>query len=255
METKKCFIALIDLMGFSDYVKKESSENVYKILENFINIPKLFKIDSFNYNLNIFSDTIIISTPIENDSKTMDRVQFDEFLLYINTIQMANITMFGVLPVRGGITIGDFYTNQKDMLFGKGLIDAHETECKLACYPRIIINKEIYTPEASKKAIIRINDVMKKTGIKAAPYNERKYLMRRDFDGLLHCNYLCSLNRIGVGWVDNATAYIKAHRDFIVSNIKKASNKPSVIVKYQWIKTYHNWFCEGCEIFREYIIE
>ena len=43
------------------------------------------------------------------------------------------------LFVRGGVSVGEFYINE-DIVFGPALLDAHNTESNLACYPRIVLD-------------------------------------------------------------------------------------------------------------------
>jgi hypothetical protein len=40
--------------------------------------------------------------------------------------------------VRGGITVGPLYMDE-DMVYGKGLLDAYDAECKLARDPRVVL--------------------------------------------------------------------------------------------------------------------
>lgn len=257
-QSKKCFVALIDLLGFSDFVNTKSSDDIYALLSIFMKTPKDFNLQGFDYNINVFSDTVIISCPVENADSPNMSVEFSKFLLYINNIQMANIAFSGILPLRGGIAYGDFYTNGKDLLFGKALVDAHETECKLACYPRIIVSSDLLQPEKSKEAHQKLSLVFKDTKLadtlkNVSPFDERTFSVRRDFDGLLHCNYLSSLKMLDGGWADYTHEALIQHRRFIIANITTAKNK-SIAAKYHWMKTYHNWFCQGYEDFQDKII-
>ena len=245
--SEECFVAFMDIMGFADFVERETSESVHSYLSSLVNASSVFNINMLDYDIKVFSDTVVVSTVLNNRFE-----QFRLFLLYINTLQLASITeqSLGILPLRGAITKGDFFTDNKDLTFGKALIKAHDIEKKLANYPRIIVDPDELQPEKSRKSTEVVNSLLSKTGfdkkIKGGlkPFDEYSEPVRRDFDGLLHCNYLSALRMIDGGWAGNAEAGIVKHKQYIEDNLKRApSNR--VTVKYNWMKTYHNWFCGG----------
>ncbi len=44
--------------------------------------------------------------------------------------------------IRGGITIGPLY-HSEGVVFGRGLVDAHQIESKLALYPRVVVAQKV----------------------------------------------------------------------------------------------------------------
>lgn len=236
---KNCFVAFIDIMGFSKFVKSGTSDEVYKLLSAFVRRPnETISVSPINTRISVFSDSVIISVPIETTDKYAVRDLFSNFLNYINVLQWIYLTHtdFEPLPVRGGIAKGNFFTDEKTMLFGEALVHAYETESKLACYPRIVVSADIDYNELEE-------------------VNTRQQILRKDFDGLLHCNYLRTLLNFDI---NKQSVYIcnvlKNHRNYIVKNLHGSMDNPVLYGKYHWIKTYHNWFCEGYDMFSEYLI-
>jgi len=236
-KSKKCYVAFLDIMGFASFVENETPEKVENILSEFINSP-IPGGDTLNYN--ILSDTIIISVSLELDSgepKHCMQIQqeLQILLMTVTHIQKSSIIGYSGLPVRGGIAIGDFFIdNEKNIMFGKGLIAAHKIESSLAIYPRIIVDSEILVG-------------MKKTG-------DRSYPIKRDFDGLFHVNYLCTLEPTNDGTLMGVYRdWLKKHRDYIIKNLADEKNI-KIATKYHWMEAYHNWFCTGYDEYKEYLI-
>jgi len=241
---------------------KKTSDYVHGYLSNLVDAATIyFKLPTFDFEIKIFSDTIVVGAETGRNP-----MEFREFLLYINSLQLATITAkeLGELPLRGAISRGDFFTNDKDLTFGKVLVKAHKLESELANYPRIIVDPnelpDELNPEKSRKSTEFTNKLLTQTGfdkklkggLKA--FDEYSYPVRRDFDGLLHCNYLTAIRMVDGGWASNAKVHIDEHRQFIIKKLSEAPNE-RVASKYNWMKSYHNWFCSGYPETHEYRIE
>ncbi len=83
--------------------------------------------------IKIFTDNMVVAYPIKGDGEK----ELDEILENVAEYQF-KLSLEGLF-VRGGISMGDFYINE-DIVFGPALLDAHNTESKIACYPRIILD-------------------------------------------------------------------------------------------------------------------
>ena len=127
--------------------------------------------------------------------------------------------------VRGGITIGEFYADDK-MVFGQGLIRAVELEDKIAKYPRIIIDNECFQESVSKLV-------------------ETRYILQ-DNDGLFYINYF------------HAQEALLLERGYCISlintnckyqyNVKdelKIAQKEKTITKYLWMLIKFNEACKA----------
>ncbi|BBO99352.1 hypothetical protein [Sulfuriferula nivalis] len=118
--TKRWF-AYFDLLGFSNFVRHHEIEHVLPIYEEVLNIisqkaePKRSQGISYSW----FSDTFIIFSRGSSESEFALVEQASR--LFFQKLIMREI------PVRGSLTVGKFYTQQKKNIFlGEALIDAYE---------------------------------------------------------------------------------------------------------------------------------
>lgn len=163
METKKHYIAYMDILGYSDYIEKNPdktndflqtvAEAIDKIKKNVCYISTIGK-NGFKADIEIkcktFSDNILLCMEVSNDSNEISRII--PFLISAATIQKG-LTIEHELLVRGGVTIGDLYIDN-DLVFGKGLIDAVRLEHQ-AENPCIIVSQEL---QNHIEKLIDVND-------------------------------------------------------------------------------------------------
>lgn len=151
METKKYYIAYMDILGYSDYIEKHPEkvneflsiittaiEKIKKNVESLTHIGK----DGFKVDINIkcktFSDNVLLCLEKGDGENEMSRLI--PFLISVASIQRGLVIEHGLL-MRGGITIGDLFIND-DFVFGKGLINVVNLE-KQAENPCIIVSDEL----------------------------------------------------------------------------------------------------------------
>lgn len=151
METKKYYIAYMDILGYSDYIEKHPDkvneylsiittaiEKIKRNVESLTNIGK----DGFKVDINIkcktFSDNVLLCLEQRDGENEMSRLI--PFLISVASIQRGLVIEHGLL-MRGGVTIGDLFIND-DFVFGKGLIDVVNLE-KQAENPCIIVSDEL----------------------------------------------------------------------------------------------------------------
>lgn len=167
-------IAFLDILGGKEIINKDADESlnlVYTCYKNAIQRYKEMANSRFPLSqINIFSDNISISCPIEDDfENTYDCIISVILSCMVLTLQfLAN----GIL-VRGGITIGYCFADDF-MVWGKALARAYEIESTIAIYPRIVIDP--FTNE--------IFDLLAKS--------ENKNMISKDFDGLYFIDILYS---------------------------------------------------------------
>ena len=126
--------------------------------------------------------------------------------------------------VRGAIAMGEHYMCE-DIVFGKALIDAYCWETEKACFPRIILSKEVAEYVESHKK--------DKT---ESPFS-KYFLNDEDFDKQIFVNYLMPYYDypLPLDLVDD-------HKHWIIKNLEKYRSKPKIWVKYAWVAKYHNRF-------------
>ncbi len=255
MELQKRYVAYIDILGFSKYVKDNvlSPEKPLELLNQFIITAKKFSFKEF-LMISAFSDNIVISLPADDDK--LFYTEYSKFLMYINHVQLFITTNIGVLPIRGGITCGDFYHNE--ILFGEAMIEAYNLEHLHAFFPRIVVNPKFLNPHrflSDRKSLAEM-DFHSHVPIEIPKYEpeilKRQYQVKYDFDGLLICNYLSALYFFDA-WATISEKLLNKHKNFILMNLQN-SNDLNVSRKYIWMKNYHNWFCEPFEDFQKFII-
>ena len=220
------YVAFMDLMGFGDFVRCESHGRVGEYLRAFAGFAAAFNVAGLGIGIRIFSDSAILNLPDDGRPDT-----YHKFLLYACNLQLAALTApeLGVLPLRGSVTKGAYAADGGMLTYGRALVDAYEMENQMAVYPRMLVSPEDYKPENAK----------------ALDLDEKAITVRRDFDGLLHLNYLSAVYGSPGKWIPQGSQYVAAHGDFIARNLKKHRGNKRTLAKYEWMKNYHNWFCEG----------
>jgi hypothetical protein len=121
-ENISCFFALIDILGFKEWL----SDKFEQKFDEYIGAIELSIKGKDNINFQIFSDTIIIYSSKAEEKELNDLVMICSSLLY-------NLIKIGI-PVRGCITNGQLtrFKPKKDIfknvhfLIGKPIIDAYK---------------------------------------------------------------------------------------------------------------------------------
>ena len=237
-----CYVAFLDIMGFANLVMDNTPEFVLKYLQNLLSVNSIFEQLTPNIKTSVISDTIAVYTPVLND-KNEDLTRYRNFLHFVGVLQYQSMTApnFG-LPLRGGITKGEFYSNNKDILFGKAWVKAYALEQK-ANSPRVIVDKN--TNEYNCLLTMHSN----------GQRNNRVSLLKMDEDGELYCNYLNNILTHD-GELQPKNMYdtcISSHKNRIVAGLK--SPIECVRKKYLWLQKYHNYFCDGFQELKEYNVE
>lgn len=240
-------IVFIDLIGFKNFVlsnhgdgKEESVKELTSYFQKKVseglailrgNVSRV--IPAFNF----FSDSLIISYPLEKPLGTPDeakvffgnvcgeKASIDKFqLLFGVHCDIADIQLHALqhgLLTRGCVTLGDIYHNQ-DTWFGPGIIDAYEHESKIANHPRVILSKSGY--EYFENEMIAVKE---------------SSIVIQDSDGYFYINYMGGV----ITKLDDD--FCKAHhklREIIVGNMKVLSDpsKYKELQKWQWLASYFN---------------
>ena len=238
---RECYVAFLDIMGFANFVETNTSECILKYLKDLTTVNGVFDSITPHVSSSVFSDTIAIYTVTVNDVKE-DLARYVGFLRYIGTLQYQSITAPNLkgMPLRGAVTKGEFYSNNKDILFGKAWVEAFHLERDKAIFPRVIIKKET-------------NDFNCVLTLDLAKSNHRGALLRQDTDGELHCNYLNSILDVE-GNLPKDFSFIETHKSSVINNLITTKNCDKINKKYMWVKDYHNWFCSGYEELKNYCI-
>ena len=247
LQYEKQLISFIDILGFKEIVK--NSENDPQLLKNICETIRFLKkwekptswnletieieedaqlrgLDSFNITdksyCTCFSDSIIVSVKIA----TGDINALFSTLVANLALMGANLAEQGIF-IRGAITIGNLI-HENDIIIGQGLIDAYNTETKLANFPRIVISEKL------------LKELIYPLETKSNRYPYHLYLTR-DKDGCVGFHQLKYFEVIQASPKNNI---LKASLDKIRKEIIKALDSsfesPSIYQKYQWLKDQYN---------------
>lgn len=217
-------VCFIDILGFSNIIKKTSKENtevnisLQNIVEalNFVHNHFLELSADYEglFQLSQFSDSIVISSSVRNHSEII--VLFKN----IKYVQVQLLSEYNIL-MRGGIVIGDVIHNDS-LLLGPAMIDAYMLESKCAMSPRIVIDP---------KVIYKYNQIVKKLKEDGLFDNEPTYI--KDFDDMFYIDYFN---------FDDSDIYLNGNPHKYYSEICKIvrdnvnSTDISIRVKYLWIR-------------------
>ena len=261
MKIQTHFVAYVDILGFGKFVKEnpQNPEKPLELLQQFVEKAKMLNLTN-TLNITAFSDNIVISLLAANPYLQYNNIhEYWDFISYMNTLQAYMITGIGILPIRGGITFGDFYHDESEILFGEALVEAYDLEHLHAFYPRIVVNPKFLDPNK----FLDDTEGLAESGLVKNPFEynfeqlARQYPVAYDYDGVLYCNYLSSLYLGNNIWADNSLAAIEEHEFFVerwLMGLWETSDI-NMLRKYTWMKSYHNWFCEPFEEFHKYIIQ
>jgi hypothetical protein len=184
----------------------------------------------YNYMLRTFTDNIVIGCPVRGYPASDDaEAEFGYVLIFLGHFQL-QMALRGFF-LRGAISLGDLYIDN-DIVYGSGLVEAHDGEQKLARDPRIILTKSI------RKAVSKH---LKYYGrVEDSPQYSHLYI---DADGQWFLNYLYFLlddsNDLNV-----VEFRLFQHKKVVEERLSKYKSQPELWSKYLWIANYHNYFCE-----------
>lgn len=234
-ELVNSIVCAIDILGFSqmivDSCNNGNGSQLLREINYLINKNKQCIVPN-KYSqgkIKIYTDNMVVGYPIKGDGEE----ELNEILDNVSEYQF-NLSLEGLF-VRGGVSIGDFYINE-DIVFGPALLDAHNTESKLARYPRIILDDN--TVKKLQKYINYYD---------TAPQHNKILI---DNDGQWFLNYL---NTIFKYYTECNNEYeferiqlelLLRHKEKVEEMLSIHDENIKVWDKYVWIANYHNYFCD-----------
>lgn len=92
---QECYVALLDILGFGDFVMTKDAEYVRSYLSNLAAISNQLNLQICDNDISIFSDSVIVSVPVEQSGKY---ITDQMFLSYINSLQAYIVKVFYNFP-------------------------------------------------------------------------------------------------------------------------------------------------------------
>ncbi|MGL4913225.1 MAG: hypothetical protein ACRC3Y_12435, partial [Romboutsia sp.] len=127
------------------------------------------------------------------------------------------------------------YINE-DIVFGPALLEAHNVESKVACYPRIVLDDK--TTNLLKKHI-KYYDVAPQTAKVLIGSDGRWFLnyLNTIFKYYTECSNIFEFERVQY-------ALLLRHKNKLEQMLYDYSDNMRVWDKYVWTANYHNYFCD-----------
>ena len=231
-------VAFLDFLGATEKIKDHDKNDkflqdictVYNFAKHILKQTE--KECKNKLEIKIFSDNIFIAEKIE-DPKTPNSifeayVDVEQFslMLYMDAMLTGNF-------MRGKISIGQLYIDDT-LVYGQALLDAHDGESKIANYPRIIVDKEIFV-RSEKNICDTFN-----------PPDEEKIVLR-DMDGELYLSPFWGTPKIARGKRNQEELVLHNIGTTIVNEYKEifSKNKRFVLPKYHWLANQFNEYCHS----------
>ncbi|HET6929191.1 MAG TPA: hypothetical protein VFI45_02630 [Candidatus Acidoferrum sp.] len=237
---RQSWVVFLDILGFSAKILKATADGsaadllsrlsaaLQEAKRDLIPDPNdylPYAVQDAPYVVKLFTDNIVLGFPIRDDGES----EFGRM------IQIVGLYQFSLLKhgffIRGGITAGQLYMDE-DMAFGKGLLDAHEAESKLARDPRVVL-----APEAMDMVH---HHLAYYADVAETPHNISLLV---DSDGQLFLNYLFFPIDGSEEIPEEFLSDLRLHGGLIRACLEEFSSDPKVWPKYAWAGAYHNFFC------------
>ena len=231
-------VAFLDFLGATEKMNNPAKndkflQEIYTVY-NFANhiLEKTKQEHHKTLKIKIFSDNIVIAQEINATNNPGDvkkaYIDVEQFalMLYTNALLNNNI-------IRGAISIGSLYMNN-DFIFGEALLNAYSGESKIANYPRIIVEKEIFV----KSGINMWNTFN--------PPDEENIILR-DMDGELYLNPFWGIPKISEFDKRKVEKLLNLIGSFILEEYRGQfeKNRKFVFPKYHWLANQFNEYCHA----------
>ncbi|MCL2396969.1 MAG: hypothetical protein FWC93_02780 [Defluviitaleaceae bacterium] len=221
------FIAYLDILGYEQLVRECGIAGLSKIIYKRIlasegtaaTAREVFAegreehLEDFKIKIKVFSDNFFFCTRKNWKGLITLILAFQTSMAYENIL------------MRGALCHGDIYFGE-EFICGDGLIRAHKLENEIAIFPRVIVD-DSFLAKATPTEYLTGLELLKAAGN-----------LKIDFDGYHFINYLS----IPLMREKERDALLKSHRDFVAGGLENENIR--VKQKYQWVKNYHNNFCE-----------
>lgn len=232
---RTAIVSFFDILGFSTlFTPGHDPNKIEKILNMFRNAnkhdPRLPRLN--NVRVLNFSDSII--RVLYLDEAQSSGLGMGALVIELEDIAMiqAGLIEEGIL-IRGGITIDEIFVDH-DTIFGPGLNKAYAVESKIASYPRVAIDRQLFdfferrselwgSPSEIKSEKERLSDVLSS-----------------DSDGVWFIDYL-KLSR-HYDFDDNFMELLNKQKELVLSEVQKLNKFDGIALKYNWLACYHNSF-------------
>lgn len=239
MKYNTSLITFVDVLGFSELVRKLDAQAISKILAAFesANTPPLKS--KYNPKLIQFSDSLVRVRRIDSKSniKRPSSILFSELIALV----FAQIELISQkILIRGGMTLGNIAIEHGNV-FGPAMIDAHEIESKFAIYPRIALSPFLIGEAKANHLLWKMHHTAED---ELASYKE---LISCDSDGIWFVDYLRASSNNLLDSQEHVILFFESHKSLILDGFKQLQGLTSASSKYLWLAAYHNRTVRRCK--------
>lgn len=148
------FVLFCDFLGFREKVSKpEAMQDLLQALQSLARMAGDFEIEKriekgveyaqYRPSVSAFSDHVVISSPLSAHADQRFPLTAPMMGIHLWVGEVARIAWENGMLIRGGLTVGPLY-HKAGVIFGRGLVEAHELESTVANYPRIAISPRLF---------------------------------------------------------------------------------------------------------------
>ena len=252
LEYKPCYVACLDILGFTKKVKKEKilGSELKTLVEGMKICGSIKSGGKAICDENGIKRTIEIKSHFFSDSIAffIRKTEADvPHLFFIIRYLQDQLWKLGFC-LRGGISVGEMYwptdVEDQNILLGPAWIEAHKLEDEIAVYPRIVVSKEVFD---------------NLSGVSAEPFGSEnisklKQCIQKDRDGVYFLDLLNKKTTRNEGekltkqdgnfyieWNPGTSSLWPSVKDSVQKMIdKNIKDNPSgkIRQKYDWLQNY-----------------
>ena len=230
---QKAIVTFLDILGFSDVVRKRDPVAVNTILDSLerFTVPEAEEEPAYEPEVIAFSDSIVRVRKIETKTNKIYPfgLLFNEIL---DLVHAQGMLIDAEVFLRGGIAFGDIYMSGH-RVFGPALVSAYELESKYAKYPRIIVSPFLLRELKTNPLLVALYH---------DPSTEIRFirkLLRQGDDGMWFVDYGQAIER-ELDEPEMYPMFLEKHRALIIRQIRQFKSFDGVKAKYLWLANYHN---------------
>lgn len=247
---RKCLVAWVDVLGFSDQIKAADDEDKFQtIYRRILSIQDAFSKDSaspepaqremnesFGMRVIALSDGLVMTLELEGfeDHPWSLGERIRSFLHEVRLAQATCVTLGNFL--RGGIAVGKFYF-ENEILLSPAFVKAYEMETKKAVVPVILIEKPI---AATLRAWATENDEDPVTDL----FRDCEWMKPEDQEAYEMIDFMKSFPEF-----NHPEHRLRSYDATLRRELQGKSEK--VAAKYRWLIKYANEYIQQFPSLRE----
>ena len=209
---------------------RRTSKSLAEAYESVRNAKTLGGLVESVFGMKVFTDNIVVAHPLSWPDYSLGESELGTILTLFASVQ-ARLAADGFL-LRGGIAFGDHYQDD-DLVFGSAFLEAVDLD-KSEGPPRLVVASSVESLVSKHLKFYEDHNW--------APLYDQ--LLEDPRDGRLFVNYLWSaFDHFPDGPIDHEL--LSSHGELVRARLNLNQSVPSVLAKYEWMASYHNYVCSA----------